>query len=1024
MTALSSVLKPRKSVFDQNQRDTVLDLTDLAQGKVDAKTFFAENFVTQGMRQLYEAVFKRLEGHEDDGVFKLTEAMGGGKTHNMIAVGLMAQNPDLRKGMDDVYKTKLKGAAKVISFSGREQPPFGIWGALAEQLGKKELMNDFYSPLKAPGQSQWIALLQGEPTLILVDELPPYFQQASTIPVGQGNLADVTTQALSNLLVALGKEELKNVALVLSDLSGSYQRGTGIIADVFSDFERETRRTSKEFIPVRQNSDELYHILRKKLFEKEPDAKVAEEVAKQYADEVKRANQMDLTNESPDAFQKGIRDTYPFHPSISNLYARFKENPGFMQTRGLIRLMRSVVARMWDKDHGWASRSLLIHPYDVDPNDSDTLTQLNNINSSLTNAIANDIAAGGQAAAEKYATELGNELPVRTARLLLMSSLGSVQNSVKGLKEGELVAYLAAPGVALESLKHKVLPDLRERSWYLHSDNQGHYLYKNIQNISAKVNQYKQNVNRERARQAIIKQLQELFEPKQKDCYQKLYVLAPVDEIEIVRDQVALVIHEPHGTSGLNPDLKALYDNQTYKNRVCFLSGDLPTMDNVYEAVRSILAVDSAIQDFEREHMAKNDPQFQEAHELKDRFRLQFFSAIQNVFVKLYYPTTVGMSEANLSLQFKANQYNGEEQVRNLLLEKKKFVTETTTDSFVAQAEAKLFGNQKKLPWTDIGKNAALTISWPWHHPKALDNMRDQQVSRGQWKVEGNWIEKGPFELPPTSVSVQLVERDDATGKARLRIKPLNGDKVHYQYGGKVDTNCANWEVQNIFETTDMEVEFLCVDSEGKHKTGEALRWTNSITLQHQFVAQEDEYLCTLQAGPPSAEIRYTTDGSEPLKKGAVYGAPFLVKPGTIVSVIATKGEHRSELRHYTAPAAAKQETRIDTKKPATWRKSVKRDITSGAFELVSVLRKTEATVRNLEVAVYAGDQWAKLDTDDKTPYSADQVEEYLCFIQDHTGITGELSLTIRQLSFPTGQHLLDAAKAMDLKPDPKDVDQ
>nr|MBP6696075.1 DUF499 domain-containing protein [Flavobacteriales bacterium] len=174
MTSLSSVLKPRKSVFDQNQRDTVLDLTDLAQGKVDHKVFFAENFVTQGMRQLYEAVFKRLEGLEDDGVFKLTEAMGGGKTHNMIAVGLMAQNPELRKGMDDVYKTKLKGAAKVISFSGREQPQYGIWGALAEQLGKKELMKDFYSPLKAPGQSQWIALLKGEPTLILLDELPPY----------------------------------------------------------------------------------------------------------------------------------------------------------------------------------------------------------------------------------------------------------------------------------------------------------------------------------------------------------------------------------------------------------------------------------------------------------------------------------------------------------------------------------------------------------------------------------------------------------------------------------------------------------------------------------------------------------------------------------------------------------------------------------------------------------------------------------------------------------------------------------
>ncbi len=1024
MPSLSSVFKPRQSVFDQSQRDTVLDLTNLAQGKVDQKTFFAENYVTQGMRQLYEAVFKRLEGLEDDGVFKLTESMGGGKTHNMIAVGLLAQHPELRKGMDEVYKTRLKGAAKVISFSGREQPEFGIWGALAEQLGKKELMKDFYSPLKAPGQSQWINLLQGEPTLILLDELPPYFQQASTIAVGNGNLADVTTQALSSLLVALGKDELKHVALVISDLSGSYQRGTGIIADVFADFERETRRVSKEFIPVRQNTDELFLILRKRLFEKEPDPGVANEVAKQYADELKRAVQMDLTNESPDALQNSIRGTYPFHPSINNLYARFKENTGFMQTRGLIRLMRAVVARMWDKDHGWAQTSLLIHPYDVDPNDSDTLKQLTGINASLTNAISNDIAAGGSAAAEKYAAELGNNLPVNTARLLLMSSLGSVQNSIKGLKESEIIAYLAAPGTELETLRHKVLPELRERSWYLHSDNQGHYLYKNVQNVSAKVSQYKQNINRELARKEIVKQLTEIFSPKQRDCYQKLYVLSPVDEIEIVRDQVALVIHEPHSSGGLNPDLKVLYENQLYKNRVCFLTGDLQTMENVYDTVRSMLAVDAAIKDFENEKVPRNDPQYQEAHELRNGFQLRFLSAVQNVFVKLFYPTSVGMSDANLTLQFRANQYDGEEQVRNLLLEKKKFTTDGTSDSFVAQAEAKLFGNQKKLPWADIGKNAAMTTSWPWHHPKALDQLKDQQVSRDHWRMEGNWIEKGPFELPPTSVSVQLVERDDQTGKARLRIKPLNGDVVHYQYNGKVDTNCATWETQNIFETTDMEVEFLCVDKAAKHKTGEPYRWTNELTLRHSFTAQGDEYLCTLQVAPNNAEIQYTTDGSEPLKKGAQYGGPFLVKPGTIVSVIGTKGEHRSEIRNWTAPPKPMQETRIDPKKPASWRKTVKRDVTSGAFDLVGVLRKSEAKARNLEVAVYAGDQWAKLDTDDKTAYSADQINAYLNFIQDHTGITGELSLTIRQLGFPTGQHLLDAAKAMDLQPDPKDVDQ
>jgi predicted AAA+ superfamily ATPase len=46
------------------------------------------------MRMLLESGFKRLEGKSDQGVFRLTQAMGGGKTHNLIAFGLLAKHPE------------------------------------------------------------------------------------------------------------------------------------------------------------------------------------------------------------------------------------------------------------------------------------------------------------------------------------------------------------------------------------------------------------------------------------------------------------------------------------------------------------------------------------------------------------------------------------------------------------------------------------------------------------------------------------------------------------------------------------------------------------------------------------------------------------------------------------------------------------------------------------------------------------------------------------------------------------------
>ena len=83
--------RPRPGVFDPTRRDTVLDLTDFAAGRIDPAGFFAENHITEGMKTLLTEGFRRLEGKSTQGVFKLTQAMGGGKTHNLLALGLLAR---------------------------------------------------------------------------------------------------------------------------------------------------------------------------------------------------------------------------------------------------------------------------------------------------------------------------------------------------------------------------------------------------------------------------------------------------------------------------------------------------------------------------------------------------------------------------------------------------------------------------------------------------------------------------------------------------------------------------------------------------------------------------------------------------------------------------------------------------------------------------------------------------------------------------------------------------------------------
>jgi hypothetical protein len=136
MLVINEVIKPRETVFSDTTRDDVLNLTDFVDNRIDAKKFFKENFQTQGMKVLFDTAFARFKGESDTGVIKLTQAMGGGKTHSMLALALLAKNIELRK---EVLKDAASGIGeiKVVTFSGRENADFGLWGSIADQLGKK-----------------------------------------------------------------------------------------------------------------------------------------------------------------------------------------------------------------------------------------------------------------------------------------------------------------------------------------------------------------------------------------------------------------------------------------------------------------------------------------------------------------------------------------------------------------------------------------------------------------------------------------------------------------------------------------------------------------------------------------------------------------------------------------------------------------------------------------------------------------------------------------------------------------------
>ncbi len=213
--------------FDPNAIDYALSeqiesLEDLiGQDVGEAQAFFAKTYVTGGMRTLLRQGLQRLAGASGQAVFEMKQAMGGGKTHSMLALGYLSANPSLANLVPPGITSGFRPVqARVVAISGRSvSRDKHLWGDVAEQLGKADQFAEFFKGApKAPNEKDWVALIGDQPTLILLDELPPYYGYAVTQSVGGGTLAEVATYALSNLRSAALK--LKRLCVVVSNLSG------------------------------------------------------------------------------------------------------------------------------------------------------------------------------------------------------------------------------------------------------------------------------------------------------------------------------------------------------------------------------------------------------------------------------------------------------------------------------------------------------------------------------------------------------------------------------------------------------------------------------------------------------------------------------------------------------------------------------------------------------------------------------------------------------------------------------------
>jgi predicted AAA+ superfamily ATPase len=284
--------------------DQIEQLDELINSEGNGTAFFSKTHITQGMQDLITEGIARLAGASSQAVFHLKQAMGGGKTHLLVGFGLLAKRPELRKtycagiAHSDEFNT-----AAIAAFNGRNNPEQFFWGEIANQLGRGDQFKAFWtSGPKAPDEKDWLKLFESqEPLLILLDEMPPYFHYLDTQKIGNGTVADIATRAFANLLTAAGKK--KNVCIVVSDLAAAYDTGARLINRALEDARAELGRQERSITPVDLAANEIYDILRKRLFKALPDKAEIGDTADAFGRKLEEAAKSKTANRGRDRQQ-------------------------------------------------------------------------------------------------------------------------------------------------------------------------------------------------------------------------------------------------------------------------------------------------------------------------------------------------------------------------------------------------------------------------------------------------------------------------------------------------------------------------------------------------------------------------------------------------------------------------------------------------------------------------------------------------------------------------------------------------
>jgi Protein of unknown function (DUF499) len=628
--------------------------------------FFANTFPTDGLKTLLVEVFGRLGGKAVGApVIRLETSFGGGKTHDEIALWHIAKNGRGIEGLDrftDDLQILPDAPIQIAALTCQDLDPtngdyhpesgittYTLWGEIAYQIGGiqgYELLKGSDQKRVSPGTGVLQQLIQGRPTLIVLDEIAQYLRKAKGIAVANSDLAKQVVAFLFALMDLAGS--CQNLVFVYSLASSSDS-----FADETMELQETIRASARQEKILSPSTDiEIYNIVKQRLFSR-IDEKAAKQASQEYLNAY-RSSKINLPDSCKDStYAQAIESSYPIHPELFNLLTKkIASIPNFNRTRGALRLFAIATRYLWREQPEFMP---MIHPHHMPVGiDDEVTTELTSRlqRPLMTMPIQADIynpngrEAHAQAQDQEWIAAGKPTFSTWIGRTIFLHSIN--QGIVAGIRRAELNLSLITPGVEAGFIE-RALDQLSTVAWYLDNDPVTSVArFKEEPSINKIVAEEKEQVGRSDAKTDLRDRRDTIFA---KRLFASIFDPDSSSEVDDNAEEIALCLidfQESNVKSSNDPApplVEQIFNNtgesgkfRIFRNRLLFLVANETLLDRAIDLARELRAVRNILKSPNRLEDLSESQQKQ----LKGKegsLDLDVRVALTNTYRHLFYPS-------------------------------------------------------------------------------------------------------------------------------------------------------------------------------------------------------------------------------------------------------------------------------------------------------------------------------------------------------------------------------------------------